>query len=184
VSEDKELTASEGNETEETSISDDYDIETYRHALQEARRSWDQHLDAYNDVAEKSWRIVRLNGIVVTIYIAAVASGLSRFESGIIGTTLFAAGLLSLAISTYLAARNQETEEVLLGQGPDAFERVRKYKPPEVVYLHATLEAHEDGIEQVAETTKENAVPVNRANLLSLIGIGLLTVGTLVAVVL
>ena len=174
-----------------SSCESEYDIETYRHAIEEARRTWDQHLDAYNDIAEKSWRIIRLNGIVVTIYIAAVANAISNLEVTLSGleidlvpVAIVVGGLASIGYSTAVALVKQQSEKVKLGQGPEAFESVREHKPKEIVYLHQTLETHSNGIKQVAEKTEENAVPVNRAYLFSIGGVGLLTIGTLLGIVL
>lgn len=185
MSEDEELSTVEDNGTGEPSDPDPaYDLETYRHALEEARRTWDQELDAFNDVAEKSWRLVRLNGIVATIYIAAVANAPSSLVIGAYAGILIGAGLLLLGISTYLVLDGQQAQEVPVGQSTETFEGVRKHDPDEIVYLIETLKSHEKGIEQVTEGTEQNAVSVNRAKLFFLIGVGLLTTGTLIAVVL
>ena len=148
MSRDKELPAVEDSGTGEPSDPDStYDLETYRHALEEARRTWNQELAAFNDIAEKSWRLVRINGIVVTIYIAAMANALSNLVIGVRAGVIIGAGLLSLGISTYLALNGQQAEEVPVGQSTESFERVRKHDPEEIVYFVETLKSHEKGIE-------------------------------------
>lgn len=185
MSGDEKLSTVEDSNPEEASGTDSgYDLETYRHAIEEARRSWDQLLAAYNDVAQKSWRIVRLNGIVATIYIAAIANALPNLEVRILTVGIIGAGLVSLAVSTYLAVIVQQTEDVSVGQGPEALERVREYDPDEITYLYETLRMYKEKIGEVANQTKQNGSTVNRAMSLSLIGVGLLTIGTLLAIVL
>lgn len=71
----------------------EYDIETYRHAIEEARRTLDQQLEAFNDVADKAWRIVKLNGIIATIYVAAVANALDDLTFTLIQTIFIGFGL-------------------------------------------------------------------------------------------
>lgn len=180
---DEEL-SSGSDDAEESSTSElAYDIETYRRALEEARRTWDQQLDAFNDVAEKAWRVVRLNGLVATVYIAAIANAPPNISISTSTGLIIGSGLFLLAISTYLAVNGQQAQRVSVGQGTEAFTAVRKHDPAEIVYLYETLKDYEDGIEGVAEKTEQNGDTVNQAKFVFLIGVGFITAGTLLGLI-
>lgn len=158
-----------------------YDIETYRHAIQEARRTLDQQLKAFNDVNGKAWRIVQLNGIIATIYISAVANALGDLQLTLIPTGLLSLGLISMACSAYLAANGQDVRKVTIGQGTDAFESIRQTDPSEIEYLYKTLEDYEDWIEEVNRKSEQNGEIVNKSKWLLIGGVILITAGTILA---
>ena len=92
----------EATDKSDKSTESAYDIETYRHAIEEARRTLDQQLDAFNDVNDKAWRIVQLNGIIATIYIAAVANALNDLTFTRLPSALIAIGLVMMGISGFV----------------------------------------------------------------------------------
>lgn len=173
-----EGTTEEGTQPSEPA----YDIETYRHALEEARRTLNQQLEAFNDVAEKAWRIVQLNGIIATIYIAAVANALNDLRFTLLPTIIVGAGLVLMGISVYLATEGQEASRVTIGQDSDAFESVRENDPDEIVYLYKTLEDYETWIAEVHRKTKSNGETVNKSKRLLIVSVVLLTIGTVLAI--
>lgn len=175
-------TSTEANQEENPKPA--YDIETYQHAIEEARRTLDQQLEAFNDVNEKAWRIVRLNGIIATVYIAAIANALDGLRFTATPTVLITLGLLLLGISVYLATEGQEAQKVMIGQSDEAFESLRKNDPSEIAYLYKTLEDYEDWISTVHEKTERNGKTVNTAKRISLIGVIFLLCGTLSAIIL
>lgn len=177
-------------DSSETESAPGYDIETYRTALEEARRTFDHQLQAYNDVSEKAWRIFRLNTIGVSIYLALVANVLINQNSPIdltatneaIGVSVL--GLLMLAVSTYLVLNGQQAVKLYVGLGTDSFESVRKKDPSEIAYLYKTLQAYETAIEQAEKKTNTNGTTVNWAKGLSMVGITFLFLGAVLSAVL
>lgn len=161
-----------------------YDIATYRHALEEARRTLDQQLEAFNDIADKAWRIVQLNGIIATVYVAAVANALDDLTYTWMSVILVALGLVLMGISVYLAAEGQQAQTVTIGQSSDAFASIREHDPDEITYLYKTLADYEEWIDQVHEKTEANGDTVNSAKRLLIIGVVFITGGTIVAIVL
>ncbi|WP_147298772.1 MULTISPECIES: hypothetical protein [unclassified Haloferax] len=172
-----------GNNTE-SNDQPTYDIETYRHAIEDARRTHDQQLDAYNDIGEKAWRIVRLNGLVATIYVAAVANAFSGVTFPRCALLSVVLGFVSLLASTLFAMYGQQQRTVSVGQSPESFEMVRKHDPDEITYLYETLNGYEQWITDVRKKTSANGSAVNVAKSLFLTGVGLITIGTLLATVL
>ncbi|WP_338756253.1 hypothetical protein V9T20_05860 [Halobacterium salinarum] len=160
-----------------------YDIESYRHALTEARRTLDQQLQAFNDVNEKAWRIVQLNGLIATVYVTAVANALDGLTFSVCSILLVALGLSSMGVSVLLASEGQKATTVNIGQSAEAFESLRSNDPPEIKYLYRTLEDYESWISQVNEKTEINGTTVNRAKRLSIIGVVFITVGSILAFV-
>ncbi len=133
-----------------------YDLDAYRHALDEARRTIDQQLEAFNDVADKAWRIVQLNGIIATVYIAAAANALPELSITSPNDGIIVVGLTCLGMSVYLAAEGQEAQTVVIGQSSDEFESVRSSDPSEIAYLYNTLADYETWIDQVHTKTEYN----------------------------
>lgn len=159
-----------------------YDIETYRHALQEARHTLDQQLQAFNDVNDKAWRIVQLNGIIATVYIAAVANALNSLAVDWMSAGVVTLGLIAMAVSVFLATEGQEATTVAIGQSSDAFRSLRKTDPDEITYLYTTLEDYESWIDEVNRKTEQNGETVNTAKRLLLIGVVLIISGTVLAI--
>ena len=181
---DEQDTVTEETEAEESeAVEPAYDIETYRHAIEEARRTLDQQLNAFNDVGEKAWRIVQLNGIVATIYISAIANALGSLQFTTLATGFIGGGLCALGLSAYLVVNGQDAQVVFIGQSTHSFAQVRKYDPPEIAYLYKTLESYECWIESVGEKTEQNGTAVNNGKYAFLIGVALITIGTVLAVV-
>lgn len=177
---------SDSTEVQETSGSDsepEYDIESYRHAITEARRTLDQQLKAFNDVNGKAWRIVQLNGIIASVYIAAVANALDGLNFTPLPALILILGLVLLGLSAYFAATGQNVEKITIGQGSDAFESVRKNDPSEIAYLYKTLEDYEQWIVEANAKTDQNGKVVNRAKWLLIGGVVLITAGTVIAIV-
>ncbi|WP_254810729.1 hypothetical protein [Natronosalvus amylolyticus] len=160
-----------------------YDIETYRHALQEAGRTLDQQLEAFNDVADKAWRIVQLNGIIGTVYIAAVANALPSLSITYLSGGFIAVGLICFGISVYLATEGQEAQTVVIGQSSDSFRSIRSTDPSEIEYLYKTLEDYEGWIDRVNVKTEINGDTVNKAKRALIAGVVFIILGTLIAVV-
>jgi len=181
-----ERTAS-GDQTDSAEQEEDpepsYDIESYRHALEEAQRTLDQQLEAFNDINEKAWRIVRLNGLIATVYVAAMVNALEGLTFSIHSMILIISGLSTMAASVFLAASGQEAKTVTIGQGPDAFESLRDNDPSEITYLYKTIEDYESWIDQVNRKTKKNGATVNLAKWLSIISVVFITGGTVLAFV-
>lgn len=159
-----------------------YDVETYRHALQEARRTLDHQLKAFNDVNDKAWRIVQFNGIIATVYIAAVANAIGSLTLEPIPVGVIVAGLVSIGASAFLAAEGQKATKVTIGQSTDAFESLRENDPSEIAYLYKTLEDYEDWIDEVNEKTESNGSMINTAKWLMIIGVVLITSGTVLVI--
>jgi hypothetical protein len=178
ASEDQTNTAEQEDEPEP-----DYDIESYRHALEEARRTLDQQLDAFNDVNEKAWRIVQLNGLIATVYVSAVANAMEGLTFSIRPIILIISGLTMMAASVFLAASGQEAKTVTIGQGPEAFESLRDNDPSEIAYLYETLKDYESWIDQVSGKTEKNGETVNIAKWLSILGVVFISGGTVFAFV-
>jgi len=63
---------STSGESPKIALSDRH-TETYQHAVEDARITHANQLEAYNDVNERAWRIVRLNGLVATIFVAGIS---------------------------------------------------------------------------------------------------------------
>lgn len=162
----------------------EYEIETYRHALDEARRTLDQQLEAFNDVNEKAWRIVQLNGLIATVYVAAVANALDGLTFSMYSILFVSVGLVIMGFSVFLAAEGQEATKVTIGQSTDAFESLRSTDPSEIAYLYKTLQDYESWIAQVNKKTEINAETINWAKRLSIIGVVFIVGGTVLAFVL
>lgn len=158
-------------------------FETYRHAITEARRTLDQQLKAFNDVNGKAWRIVQLNGIIATVYIAAVANALDGLNFTPLPASILILGLVLMGLSAYFAATGQDVEKITIGQGSDAFKSVRENDPSEIAYLYKTLEDYEQWIEEANTKTDQNGEVINRAKWLLLGGVVLITAGTVIAIV-
>lgn len=161
----------------------EYDIETYRHALKDARRTHDQQLQAFNDIGEKAWRIVRLNGIIATVYIAAVANALQILTFSPLSAGLIIVGVGCLAVSALIAVIGQSEQSVFIGQSPDTLAQVREHDPQEIVYLYETLDTYESCIRQAHRRTEKNGKAVNVSKIIMLSGVGFITVGSLIAFV-
>lgn len=175
--------STEAQETSSQTSEPGYDIETYRHALTEARRTLDQQLNAFNDVNGKAWRIIQLNGIIATVYIAAVANALDGLDFTPIPASILILGLVLMGLSAYFAATGQDVEKITIGQGSDAFESVRENDPSEIAYLYKTLEDYEQWIKEANTKTDQNGEVVNRAKWLLIGGVVLITAGTVIAIV-
>lgn len=160
-----------------------HDIETYRHAIEEARRTLDQQLQAFNDVADKGWRIVQLNGIIATVYASAVVNALNILDFSIltVGSILF--GFLLMGISIFIVVSEQEGSKISIGQSPEAFESMRKNDPEEFEYLREVIKEYESSIKSVGEKTEYNSRIVTGAKILLTAGVGFLVSGTLLSIV-
>ena len=173
----------ESTETIENESEIEYDIETYRSAIEEARRTLDQQLQAFNDITNKAWRIVQLNGIVATIYVSAVVNAADILTFTLPAIILIGTGLILMSGSVLLAAEGQEAKKTTIGQGSDAFESVRKNDPKEIAYLYKTLEDYESWIDEVNSKTERNGSRVNCSKRLLILGVVFITIGTLVTFV-
>lgn len=161
-----------------------YDIETYRHAIKEARRTHDQQLDAFNDVGEKGWRVVRLNGIFSAIYIAGIANALNGVGFGPWAKACIVVGFVCIGVSTATAMFGQRHRTVKLGLSPTAFERVREHEPPENIFLYYTLKDYESSIKDVNAKTEENGNAITISKVAFALGVGFITIGTLLPFIL
>ncbi|WP_226006037.1 hypothetical protein [Natrinema salinisoli] len=181
--EESDETGDASKDEDEAATEPAYDIETYRHALEEARRTLDQQLEAFNDVTDKAWRIVQMNGIIATVYTAAVANALPELSFTYLSGIPIGLGLILLGVSVYLATEGQEAQTVTIGQSSDAFESLRATDPPEIAYLYETLKDYETWIDQVNEKTTTNGDTVNTAKRALIVGVVFIVIGTLLAVV-
>lgn len=160
-----------------------YDIEAYRQAIVDARRTLDQQLTAFNDIGEKAWRLVRLNGLIATVYVAAVANTFEDLAFTPITMTIIGFGGVFLGISTLLAMIGQREHSVPIGQSPDSLRSLRETDPTEIAYLYKTIESYEQWIDIVNKRTSSNARAVNWSKYVLLCGIMLIIAGTLLALV-
>jgi hypothetical protein len=175
--------STEATETAEGETEIEYDIETYQHTIEEARRTLDQQLQAFNDVSKKGWRIVQLNGIIATIYVSAIANSLDNLTLSNSSLGVIGFGLVFMALSVFYTMTGQEAEDVKIGQGPKAFESVRENDPEEIAYLYKTIDDYESWIENVSSKTEYNKRVVNISKMFLLVGVGFITIGTFLAIV-
>ena len=156
---------------------EDYNTESFKHALEEARRTFDHQITAYEDADEKSWRVLRFNGLVGTIAVAGAVNIPPPFSIWELGA--FVVGILLLGTSTVLVFRGLPHNEVGLGASREFLDRVGEKNPPEEVYLHWTINQYADWTELARKRTIENSSRVDLSKLLSLLGVGVLIVGGL-----
>jgi len=159
-----------------------YDVETYRHAIEEARRTLDQQLQAFNDVADKGWRIVQLNGIIATIYASAVVNSLSALNFSTKSLLSIFIGFFLMAVSIFLVISEQESHKIMIGQGTEAFRSMRENDPEEIVYLYETIKSYEKWIDDVGKKTKYNGRIIEAAKISLTVGVGFILTGTIGAI--
>ena len=124
---------------------EEYNTESFKHALEEARRTFDHQITAYEDADEKSWRVLRFNGLVATIAVAGAVNIPPPFSILELGS--FVAGIMVLGISTILVFRGLPHNEVGLGASREFLDRVGAKNPPEEVYLHWAINQYADWTE-------------------------------------
>ena len=112
---------------------EEYNTESFRHALEEARRTFDHQITAYEDADEKSWRVLRFNGLVATVAVAGAVNAPPPFSGWELGTFVF--GVLLLGISTVLVFRGLPHNEVGLGASREFFDRVEEKNPKKCIYI-------------------------------------------------
>jgi hypothetical protein len=162
---------------------DSHSIESLRLGLEDARRTHDQQLEAFNDIGEKAWRIVRLNGIVATIYVAVIANTFRNTLSfTLISFTLISSGLALLLISALVSLSGQREQSVIVGNSPEAFSKLREHEPNERVYLKETLKGYEHWIQKTSEQTDSNGKAVRTAKYCCIAGVSFIMLGTIIAV--
>jgi hypothetical protein len=158
------------------------ELESFRHAIEEARRTHDQQLTAFEDIDNKAWRLVQLNGIISTIYVSAVANALELLSFTVLSKVVIVLGLVFIGLSTILGIVGQRERSVKVGQSPESFESLRKNYPDEFTYLDETLCSYERWIGENEQKTTRNDFVVTIGKLSSLVGIGFITVGLLISV--
>jgi len=158
----------------------DYNVETFRHAIEDARRTHEYQIEAYDDIDEKSWRVLRFNGVVATVAVAGAVNLSPPFSTFV---WVFALGGLGcLVYSTYLALDGQPENEITVGPSGDDFQTVVEKNPQEPVYLSWMVQNYADYTEEGVEKVEKNAEAVDRAKVFTIIGVGvLLTSGLLYA---
>ncbi|WP_125920003.1 hypothetical protein [Haloparvum sedimenti] len=169
----------ESKSEQEINLSD-RDPESYKRALEDARLTHANQLEAYNDVNERAWRVVKLNGIISTILIAAITNSQNFIPTEGSLLLIFAIGGLLIIASTVLAMIGQRAKYVSLGPEPEFYQRVRELNSPEIEYLIGTLRGYEGWIEDIGEKTENNSTKVSCAMYLSLLGVGIILVGTII----
>jgi len=159
---------------------DDYNVNTFREALEDARRTHDQQLQAYNDVNDRNWRVLRFNGIIATVSVAAAASVSSDIE--IQTAIVLLTGTLFLSYSSYRLIYKTPVTKVTLGPSKGDLKTVSDKNPPESVYLDWMVGLYSEWTESVKAATKKNSDNIELAKLLSVVGTALLIGGGLLHV--
>jgi hypothetical protein len=149
------------------------------HALEDARRVVDLELQSVNDLTRKAWRVVRFNGLVATVFAALVPtqSGLDQLDQFSGG--FFAAAIIALGFSTYIAYRTQKREKVKTGPESGLYRALANHEYDEDDYLSRSLEIHADCLDSLNPTTEEKSENLDDAIITSVLGVILLLAGTL-----
>ena len=147
---------------------DDYHVDTFKQALEDARRTHDQQLEAYNDIDEKGWRVLRFNGIVATVAMAGAVS--IENNPSVCAVVLFLGGIGLLSWSTYRIMYKQPIKEVTLGPSTEDLENIMSKNPKEGVYLEWMTKRYAEWSDIVTVAVEENSANVDLAKLLSVLG--------------
>lgn len=158
----------------------DFDAEAYEYAIQDARYTLDQQIHAFNEIGGKCWRLVRYNALIGTVFAAGSATYLQTATFTAFLKWVILIGFILLVVSTIIAVIGQQERSVKIGVAPSSFKQVRQHDPAQVVYLYRILEVYEESIEDVQYYTEKTAKAVRYSKILSLIGTGVLVIGTLV----
>lgn len=153
------------------------DVDSYQHAIDDAQRTLNQQLVAFNDISEKSWRIVRFNLLISTLFIGIFTniSKSSSFQR--INIILILFGSIGFILSTIIAIIGQTGKSVSIGINTKSFKSVRENDPREIVYLYMALEEYEKAIESTHKKTMQNRKCIQISKWLTLAGATFLSIG-------
>lgn len=153
-------------------LPDDYNLETFRQAIEDARRAHAYQIEAYDDIDEKSWRILQFDGVVATVATAGVVNLQPPFPWYVWSLAL--GGFAGLAISTYLALDGQPENRITVGPDTNDFQKVNSMNPQEAVYLSWMVQNYTKYLEEGVVKVEKNAEAIDRAKVFSIISVGLL----------
>lgn len=169
----KENTNSEeGTNSWEDRNPEEYNLETFRQAIEDVRRTHAYQIEAYDDIDEKSWRILQFDGVVATVATAGIVNLQPPFPWYVWSLSL--GGFAGLAISTYLALDGQPENRITVGPGTNDFQKVNSMNPEEAVYLSWMVRNYTKYFEEGVEKVERNAEAIDRAKVFSIISVGLL----------
>lgn len=112
------------------------DPDALKHAHIDAQFVLEQTIQTFSDLSDKAFRLIRLNGLVLTILVAILSNVQNTPEY--VNIPSVAAVLLFLS-STLFAIRGYMTQTFDSGVSTDVFETLRKFKLRETEYLNWIL---------------------------------------------
>lgn len=159
---------------------DEYEVGTFRQAMEDARRTHDEQLQAYSDIDDRNWRVLQFNGLIATIAIAGAVNVGENISPAAI--SLFFLGIALLTYSTYRLLHKTPVTEVTLGPSDNDLGKISEKNPAEGVYLDWMIGLYSEWTKSVENATRENSANVDLAKLLSVVGTGLMISGGLIHV--
>jgi hypothetical protein len=131
---------------------DSQDMETLRVVHQDLQQALERHIQALKAISRKSLQIIRLNGIILTILLAA-SSQVRNLDPYTNWATNLGLGLLLL--STLIALFGYRSVDIALGTGPEDAKFTLRAKMVEKEYLEKSIRGNIRWIEEAEEKNRK-----------------------------